>query len=52
MGVMVNEELCQKVVEVRIVKDRVMEVVVVFEEHALRLICRYYAQSGRKVFWG
>ena len=30
MGVMVKEELCEKVVEVRMVSDRVMTVVVVF----------------------
>ena len=37
-GVMVKEELCEKVVEVRIVCGRVMTVVVVFEEYVLRLI--------------
>ena len=30
VGVMVKEELCEKVVEVRIVSDRVMTLVVVF----------------------
>ena len=42
---MVKEELCEKVVEVRRVSDRVMTVVV-FEEDVLRLICRYASQSG------
>ena len=36
---MVNEELCEKVVEVRRASDRVMTPVVVFEEDVLRLIC-------------
>ena len=47
MAVMVKEELCEKVVEVRMVSDRVMNVVVVFEEDVLRLICGYAPQSGR-----
>ena len=33
------EELCEKVVEVRRVSDRMMEDVVAFEENVLRLIC-------------
>ena len=33
------EELCEKVVEMRRVSDRVMIVDVVFEENVLRLIC-------------
>ena len=36
-----TEELCEKVVEVRRVSDRVMTVVVVFEEDVLRFICWY-----------
>ena len=44
---MVKEELCEKVVEVRRVSDRVMAVVLVFEEYVLRLISRYALQSGR-----
>ena len=39
--VMVKEELCEYVVEVRRASDRVMTVVVVFEEDVLRLICGY-----------
>ena len=38
VGVMVKEELCEKVVEVRRVRDRVMTLVV-FEEDVQRLIC-------------
>ena len=45
VGVMVKEELCRKVVEVRRVSDIVMSVVV-FEEDVLRLICGYAPQSG------
>ena len=41
MGVMVMEELCEKVVDVRRVCDRVMTVVLVFEKDELRLICGY-----------
>ena len=33
-------------VEIRRVSDRVMAVVLVFEEHVLRLICGYALQSG------
>ena len=42
-----NEELCEKVVEVRRVIDRMMTVVVVFEEDVQRLICWNAPQSGR-----
>ena len=48
VGVMVQEELCEKVLEVRMVIGRVMTVVV-FEEDVMRLICGYAAQSGRSV---
>ena len=41
MGVIVKEELFEKVVEVRRVSDRVMTYVVVFEEDVLWLICGY-----------
>ena len=46
--VTVKEELCEEVVEVRRVSDRVMTVVV-FEEDVLRLICGYALQSGRSL---
>ena len=49
VGVMVKEELCEKVLEVRRICDRVMTLVV-FEEDVLRLICGYAPQSGRS-FW-
>ena len=35
---MVKEELCEKVVEIRRVSDRVMTLVAVYEEGVLRLI--------------
>ena len=44
-----KEELCEKVVDVRRVSDRVMTVVVVYEEDMLRLICAYDLQSGRSL---
>ena len=47
VGVMVKEELCSKVVDVKMVSDGVMTLVVVFEEDMLRLICGYAPQSGR-----
>ena len=46
VGVMVKE-LCEKLVEVRRVRDGVM-IVVVFEGDVLRLNCGYALQSGRK----
>ena len=45
MRVMMNEELCEKVVEVRRVCDRVMTLVIA--EDVLRLICGYAPQSVR-----
>ena len=48
MEVMVKEELCEKVVEVRMVSDGVMTVVV-FEEDVLRFICGHDPQSGRRL---
>ena len=47
VGDMVKVEMCAKVVEVRRVSDRVMIVVVVFEEDVLRLICGW-KKFGRK----
>ena len=44
MGIIVMEELCENVVEVRRVSDRMMAVVMVFED-VLRLICGYAPQS-------
>ena len=47
-GVTVKEELCEKVVDVRRVSDRLMTVVV-FEEDVIRLICGYVPQSRRNL---
>ena len=44
---MVKEELCEKVLKVRRVSDRVMAVVLVFKEDVLRIICGYALQSGK-----
>ena len=44
VGVIVKEEQCEKVVEVRRVSDRVMTLVV-FEEDVLRLICGCASQG-------
>ena len=43
---MVKEGLFEKLVEVRRVGDRVMAVVLVFEEYVVKLICLYARQSG------
>ena len=47
VGVLVKEELCEKVVEVRRKSDRVMSMVIVFKEEVMRVICGYAPQSGR-----
>ena len=39
MGVLVKEELCEKVVEVRRKSDRVMAVVIALEEEVVRIMC-------------
>ena len=44
-----REELSHKVVEERMVGDRVMTVVVVLKEDVLRLLCGYAPQSGRSL---
>ena len=51
MGVMVKEELCEKVEEVRHIIDRMMTVVVVFEEDVMRLICGYGSQIEISLFF-
>ena len=48
VGVMVKEELCEKVVEVRRICDGVVTVVV-FEEDVLRFICGYAPQSRSRL---
>ena len=45
--VLVKEELCEKVVEVRRRSDRVKTVLMVLEEEVLRIICVYGPQRGR-----
>ena len=44
VGVMVKGEMCEKVVEVEMVGDRVMSHVVLLDEDVLRLICGYNPQ--------
>ena len=48
VGVLVKEELCEEVVEVRRRSDRVMTVVMVLEEEVLRIICVYGPQRVQK----
>ncbi|XP_015768733.1 PREDICTED: craniofacial development protein 2-like [Acropora digitifera] len=47
VGVLVKEELWEKVVEVRRRSERVITVVMVLEEEVLRIICVYGPKSGR-----
>ena len=47
VGTLVKEELGEKVVEVRRQSDRVMAMVLVFEEEVIRVICVYAPQVGR-----
>ena len=49
VGVMVKEELCGKLVEVRMASGRVMNVVVVSEKDVLSLICGNAPQGGRRL---
>ena len=49
VGVMVKEELCEKVVEVRRVSGGEMTLDAVFGEDVLRFICGYAPQSGRSL---
>ena len=46
-GILVKEELCKKVVEVRRKSDRVMAMVLAFEEKVIRVICAFVPQVGR-----
>ena len=48
VGVILKEELCEKVVWIRRVSDRVMTGVVVFNRMS-RLICWYAPQSGGRL---
>ena len=47
VGILVKEELCEKVVEVRRSCDRVMAIGLVFEEEVVRVVCAYAPQSGK-----
>ena len=53
VGILGKEELCEKVVEVRRKSDRVMAMMLVFEEEVIRVICAYATrledQSARKI---
>ena len=44
VGVLVAEELCDKVDDVRRINDRVMSLAMVFEE-VVRVVCTYVPQS-------
>ena len=48
VGILVQEELCEKVVEVRRKCVRMMTTVLVFKEEVIRVICAY-APSAREI---
>ena len=48
VSVLVKEKLCDKVVEVRRIKYRLISVAIVFEKEALRVVCS--CASQREVF--
>ena len=47
VGILVKEELCENVVEVRRRCDRVMAIGLVFKKEVVRVICAYAPQSGK-----
>ena len=47
VGILVKEELCEKVVEVSGKSDRMMAMVLAFEEGVIRVIYAYAPQVGR-----
>ena len=47
VGVLVKEELCEKLVEVRRKNDRVMTVVLAFEEEVVRIVCMAHKVAGQ-----
>ena len=47
VGILVNEELCEKFVEVQRKSDRVMAIVLAFEKEVKKVICVYDPQVGR-----
>ena len=49
VGVLVNEELHDNVVDVRGVGDRVISLVIVFEEEVVRVVCPYAPQSDKSM---
>ena len=46
-GVLVKEELCEKVVKVQRKSDRVMMVLMMLEEEVVKIVCVYGLKSGR-----
>ena len=47
VGILVKEELCEKVVEIQRKSDRVMATVLVFEKEVIRVTSAYAPQVGR-----
>ena len=44
--VMVTEDVCEKVVEVRRISDRLMVVVMLYGKQLVRIVCAYAPQAG------
>ena len=49
VALLVKEELCEKVIEVRRKSGRLMAMVLVFEEKVIRVICAYAPQVKTRV---
>ena len=47
IGILVKEDLSERVVEVRRRSDRIMSTVLMFGKEIVRVICGYGSQSGR-----
>lgn len=47
MGILVNEDIFKKVVEVQRKRNRVISIALVFGDKLLRVVCGYAPQSGR-----
>ena len=49
VGVLVKEELYDKVVEIRRVKDRVMSLAIVYGQEMVRVVWTYAPKSGKSM---
>ena len=49
VGELVNEELYDKVEEIRRINDRVMSLAIVLYGEVVRMVCTYASQSGKSI---